>query len=118
MKRRLHWPHSSIWKKTFDSVWRDGVLVKLHEKGANGTVWNWIGDFLQNRSATCILKNKPGDSFRTDLGLPQGRVLSPLLFNIFLSDINNGVVCEKVKFADDDTDWISGNKSNGHRSGE
>ena len=41
------------------------------------------------------------------MGLPQGSVLSPLLFNIFLSDINSGVVCEKIKFADDGIVWIS-----------
>ena len=98
-------------EKAFDSVWRDGLLFKLHDKGVTGTVWNWIADFLQNRSATCILKNKPGDSFRTDLGLPQGSVLSPLLFSIFLSDMCNDVACAKVKFADDGTIWISGNNS-------
>ena len=94
-------------EKAFDSVWRGGLLFKLHDKDVTGTVWNWIADFLQNRSATCILKNKPGDSFRTELGLPQGSVLSPLLFSIFLNDICNDVACAKVKFADDGTIWIS-----------
>ena len=43
-------------------------------------------------------------SFQTELGLPQGSVLSPLL----LSDIYSGVVCERVKFADDGTLWTCG----------
>ena len=95
-------------EKAFDSVWRDGLLVKLHEKGLTGTLWNWIADFLQNRSATYILKNKPGDYFRTELGLPQGSGLSPLLFSISLSDIYTGMVGEKVEFTDVGTFWISG----------
>ena len=85
------------------------VYLSGYTKNVWMELWNRIADFLQNRSAICILKNKPGDSFRTDLGLPQGSILSPLLFNIFLSDINNGAVCEKVKFADDGTVWKSGN---------
>ena len=86
-------------EKAFDSVWRDGLLVKLYERGANGTQWEWIANFLHDKSATCIIKSKPGESFQTELGLPQGSVLSPLLFNIFLSDIYSGVVFERVKFA-------------------
>ena len=58
-------------EKAFDSLWRDGLHFKLHDKGVTGTVWNWIADFLQNMSATCILKDKPGVSFRADLGLPE-----------------------------------------------
>ena len=69
-------------EKAFDSLWRDGLHFKLHDKGVTGTVWNWIADFLQNMSATCILKNKPGVSFRTDLGLPQGSV-PPLSYSLF-----------------------------------
>ena len=95
-------------EKAFDSVWRDGLLVKLYERGVNGTLWEWIANFLHDRSATCIIKGKPGESFQTELGLPQGSVLSPLLFNIFLSDIYSGVVCERVKFADDGTLWTCG----------
>ena len=76
-----------------------------------GTVWNWKADFLQNRSATYIFKNKPGDSFRTGLGLSQGSVLSPLLFSIFLRDMCNDVAYAKVKIADDGTIWINEDNS-------
>ena len=78
------------------------VSLSSYLKRKNGTLWEWIANFLHHISATCIIKGKPGESF------PQGSVLSPLLFNIFLSEIYRDVVCERVKFADDGTLWTRG----------
>lgn len=95
-------------EKAFDSVWRDGLLVKLFDKGINGKIWEWIYDFLKDRKASCLLHTKHSESFETNIGLPQGSVLSPLLFNVFLCDIYDQVTSEKVKFADDGTIWSTG----------
>ena len=46
--------------------------------------------------------------FETFVGLPQGSVISPILFNIFLQDIYKNISCQKVKFADDGTIWTQG----------
>ena len=49
------------------------------------------------------MKNQKRDKFVSNVGLPQGSVLSPLLFNIYIEDIYEAVACNKVKFADDGT---------------
>ena len=46
--------------------------------------------------------------FKTDVGLPQGSVISPLLFDLYKADCFEDLQCEKVKFADDGTIWITG----------
>ena len=43
-------------EKAFDSVWRDGLLVKMHNLGIRGNVWSWISDFLSDRTARCYLR--------------------------------------------------------------
>ena len=96
-------------EKAFDSVWRDGLLVKMHNLGIRGNVWSWISDFLSDRTARCYLKGSHGEKFATHVGLPQGSVISPILFNIFLQDIYCDIACQKVKFADDGTIWAAGN---------
>ena len=93
-------------------MWRDRLLVKLYDKGINGALWTWIADFLQDRNAACVLKRSPGITFLTELGLPQGSVLSPVLFNLFISDIYDGLASKKVKIADDGTIWLTGDSPN------
>ena len=96
-------------KKAYDSVWRDGLLYKLDKKGIQGRIWVWLNSFLKDRTVSCRLKNKKKrDKFVCKVGLPQGSMLSPLLFNIYIEDIYEAVTCNKVKFADDDTEWLSG----------
>ena len=100
-------------EKAYDSVWRDGLLFKLYEKGIQGKMWFWLRDFLSERTAVCSLRNQEGVQFQTNLGLPQGSVLSPLLFNIYIADIYESVTSQKVKFADDGTIWRSGHDLEG-----
>ena len=92
-------------EKAFDSVWREGLLVKLYKMGVQGKIWTWIQNFLMDREAVCCIKNFTSHTFNTSMGLPQGSVLSPLLFNLYLSDFLEAVTNQKVKFADDGTIW-------------
>jgi len=97
------------FEKAFDSVWREGLLVKLHNSGIKGKMWNWIHNFLEERSARCLVNGHEGEWFRTNVGLPQGAVISPLLFNIYVKDLFQEVRSDKCKFADDSTIWNTGN---------
>lgn len=99
-------------EKAFDSVWRDGLLVKMHNLGIRGDIWNWVSNFLSARKARCSLKGNYGPEFDTHVGLPQGSVISPILFNIYLQDIYKNISCQKVKFADDGTIWSAGKDIN------
>ena len=97
-------------EKAFDSVWRNGLLAKLHDMGITGKIRGWHQSFLESRQAFCYMKESDNSNFCTMLGLPQGSVLSPLLFNLFIKDIYALVEGKKVKFADDGTKefWQTG----------
>ncbi|MCG8113581.1 MAG: reverse transcriptase domain-containing protein, partial [Candidatus Thiodiazotropha taylori] len=100
-------------EKAYDSVWRDGLMMKLKDMGITGRMWYWIRDFLADRSAVINLSGVRGPGFSTDIGLPQGSVISPLLFSLFIADWYEKVKSEKVKFADDGTIWITGKEWQG-----
>ncbi|MEW8548387.1 MAG: reverse transcriptase domain-containing protein [Candidatus Thiodiazotropha sp.] len=95
-------------EKAYDSVWRDGLMHKLWKMGITGKIWSWISNFLLDRTAAINMSGVRAQEFGTKVGLPQGSVISPLLFNLFIADCFKEVLCEKVKFADDGTIWITG----------
>ena len=96
-------------EKAYDSVWREGLMVKLSKLGVKGRMWSWIFSFLSDRRGTCKIGDFSGGEFASCTGLPQGSVISPLLFNIFIMDMFEEVTGEHTKFADDGTLWHTGN---------
>ena len=52
-------------EKAYDSVWRDGLMVKLKEMGITGRIWYWIRDFLTERSAVKNMSGVKGPDFST-----------------------------------------------------
>ena len=96
------------FEKAFDSVWIKGLLYKLAKINICGNILNVIKDFLSQRQLILNINNEKGDPKETtEYGLPQGSVLSPLLFKIFLMDIideiKNKPYIDIYKFADDGT---------------
>ena len=75
------------FKKAFDSVPRDLLLSKLLKFGINGKFFNIVQGIYTNDQACMKMENKRGSAFNINLGVRQGCVLSPLLFNIFLCDL-------------------------------
>ena len=71
-------------EKAYDSIWHEGLLYKLKELGIRGRVWEWIKSFLNDRKAVINLAGKRAQEFCIKIGLPQGSVLSPLLFLLFM----------------------------------
>ena len=93
-------------KGAYDTVWREGLVYKLHNSGDQGRLLKWIDNFLQNRQTRSILDQTTGPTFNTVIGLPQGSVISPKLFNTFIIDMYKAVM-SKVRFADDGTLWFA-----------
>ncbi|GIY99375.1 putative RNA-directed DNA polymerase from transposon BS [Caerostris extrusa] len=97
--------------KAFDRVWIQRLIVKLFETfGMGGKTLPWIYDFLRNRLIKVRFNNSLSRSFKLHQGVPQGSVLSPTLFTLFLSGIEKVVSkwCEVGLFADDVVMWDSG----------
>ncbi len=97
-------------KSAFDSVWHDGLLCKLAKLGITGHLFQVVKDFLYNRSFQVAINNTLSKPFKQQIGVPQGSVISPLLFILFLNDLPNCLPdnVECALYADDIALWITG----------
>ena len=75
------------FSKAFDSVPRDILLDKLKKHGINGNVFDIIQTIYLEDTVSIKIDNKHSPSFKTNVGVRQGCVLSPILFNLFLADL-------------------------------
>ena len=100
------------FKKAFDTVNHNILLKKLYRYGFRGLPLNLISSYLQNRPHTVKINNCFSDSKISNLGVPQGSILGPLLFILYINDIFNiFTVAEPILFADDTTLCVSASSS-------
>jgi hypothetical protein len=92
-------------KNAFDTVWHDALLLKLHRAGVDNHLLFWIRSFLSHRSFFIQTLTAVSDPFPIRCGVPQGCVLSPLLFLVFINDACELGCCESAFFADDIALW-------------
>ena len=89
------------FQKAFDSVPHERLLSKLKAYGIIGKYYNWIRDFLSNRRQRVIVGNEKSEWEPVKSGIPQGSVLGPLMFVIFINDLPDAVSSTIKIFADD-----------------
>ena len=88
--------------KAFDCLDHALILSKMRKNGFPAGLISWIRDYLHNRTAQIKLGNKLSYSFPIQRGVPQGTVLGPLIFNVFVSDFRPVLSSSTiVKYADD-----------------
>ena len=96
-------------QKAFDTVNHDILLCKLQKYGIRGIVLDWFRDYLHNRKQFVSVGDIESDLGMISCGVPQGSVLGPLLFLIYVNDICNiGPECNVRLFADDTNVFVFG----------
>ena len=78
-------------EKAYDTLWREGLLIKLKSKGFQGKIFNYIQDFLSKREFQVKVNSVKSESKTQENGVPQGSVLSPILFNIMIDTVHEEI---------------------------
>ena len=89
------------FRKAFDTVPHCHLFTKLAAYSIRGKLLDWIKSYLTNRQQKVVLNGASSDWSRVYSGVPQGSVLGPLLFNIYVNDIPSVVDSQTLMFADD-----------------
>ena len=88
--------------KAFDKVWHEGLLFKLKQNGVSGKLLEFFHSYLSNRRQRVALNGFYSDFAEIESGVPQGSVLGPLLFLVYINDLEMDIK-SNVKFFADDT---------------
>ena len=87
--------------KAFDTVPHRRLIGKLHAYGIKGNILNWIIEFLRDRTQVVRVNGTQSVPAPVVSGIPQGTVLGPVLFVLYINDILDSVTSEGFLFADD-----------------
>ena len=88
--------------KAFDKVWHDGLLYKLEQNGITGHLLLLLKNYLSNRKQRVVINGSLSDYSKIEAGVPQGSVLGPLLFLVYINDLEKDIK-SNIKFFADDT---------------
>ena len=95
------------FSKAFDRVNHMTLLHKLHQHGVRGNTLSWIKAFLIGRSQTVILEGESSSEIPVTSGVPQGSVLGPLLFLLYINDLPENIHSQARLSADDTAIYIT-----------
>ena len=87
--------------KAFDRVWHTGLLFKLQKLGVQDPLLSWIKNYLCDRKQRVVIEGQSSEWKSINSGVPQGSVLGPLLFLVYINDITEGLESIPLLFADD-----------------
>ena len=87
--------------KAFDKVWHEGLIFKLKQNGISGKLLKFFESYLYNRKQRVMINGSYSDYANIESGVPQGSVLGPLLFLVYINDLEKNIKLNVKFFADD-----------------
>lgn len=97
-------------QRAFDSVWHNGLLYKLHNIGLSTATTRFFQSYLLDRTFRIKISDVTSSSRPIQAGVPQGAILSPILYSIYCHDIPQPTTFDSTlsQYADDTAYWTSG----------
>ena len=92
--------------KALDRVWNRGLLYKIRRIGISGSLLSWFSNYLKGRRQRVVLPGVSSNWSSINAGVPQGSILGPLLFLIYINDIVENINSSIRVFADDTSLYI------------
>ena len=89
--------------KAFNRVWHAGLLHKPKSYGISGQIFGLISSFLSNRRLRVVPDGKYSQEYPVNAGVPQGSILGPTVFLLYINDLPDDVICGIAIYADDTT---------------
>ena len=93
--------------KAFDRVWHAGLLQKLRSWGISGQIFGLMSSFVSSGQLLVVLDGKSSQEYLVSAGVPQGSILDPTLFLLYINDLPDGVI-RGIGISSDDTTLYSG----------
>ena len=87
--------------KAFDKVWHEGLIFKLKQNDISGELLHILSDFVSSRKQKVALNGQNSSWTNVHAGVPQGSILGPLLFLIYINDLSDNLTSNAKLFADD-----------------
>ena len=87
-------------EKAYDMVCREALLLKLLQLGITGEIFSFIKSFLTNRSFQVRIDSSYSEVKNLENGVPQGSILSPILFSILINDLPDVFSCPAALYAE------------------
>ena len=87
----------------FGRVWQAGLLHRLKAYGISGQIFHLVSTSLSNRRLRVVLDEKSSQEYPVNAGVPQGSIVGPTLFLLYINDLLDNVICNIAIYADDTT---------------